>query len=180
MRKSAPTLRAVLKLVYNNLVFGPIDLEYERPIIRVGRSEDNDLILRHPSVEPYHCLLVFRGERVLWLPPSEPLPSLEDLPGMTGPEYRPGDIVSIGELTFSLAHSAKTVALPELCAVRTSARVAETAEPISTAETNQPQYYCPHCRTFIESSGVKRVGLVGHTKRNLCPKCSRLLEAETV
>ena len=169
----------MLKLVYNNLVFGPIDLEYPRPIIRVGRSEDNDLVLRHPSVEPYHCLLIFRGEEVLCLPPSDPLPSLEDLPGMTGPEYRPGETVSIGELTFSLEHSAKTISLPEVCVVGTPAGVAETAAPISTAE-NQPLYYCTHCRTFIESSGVKRVGLVGHTKRNLCPKCSNLLEAEAV
>jgi hypothetical protein len=170
----------VLKLVYNNLVFGPIDLEYERPIVRVGSSEDNDLVLRHSSVEPYHCLLVFQGERVLCLPPSEQLPSLEDLPRMTGAEYRPGDIVSIGELTFSLEHSAKTIALPEVCVVGTPAGIAETVAPVSTTETNQPRYYCPHCRTFIEASGVKRVGLVGHIKRNLCPKCSNLLEAETV
>ena len=170
----------MLKLIYHNTVFGPIDLEYDRPVIRVGRSEDNDLVLRHPSVEPYHCLLVFRGEKVLCLPPSKRLPSLEELPGMTGPEYRPGDIVSIGELMFSLAHSANTIALPEVCLVGTPAGVAETAAPISAAETNEPRYFCPHCRTFIESSGVKRVGLVGHTKRNLCPKCSSLLEAEAV
>ena len=170
----------MLKLIYHNTVFGPIDLEYDRPVIRVGRSEDNDLVLRHPSVEPYHCLLVFRGEKVLCLPPSKRLPSLEELPGMTGPEYRSGDIVSIGELRFSLAHSGNTVALPEVCLAGTLAGVAETDAPISAAETNQPRYYCPHCRTFIESSGVKRVGLVGHTKRNLCPKCSSLLEVEAV
>jgi hypothetical protein len=170
----------VLKLVYNNLVFGPIDLEYEWPIVRVGSSEDNDLVLRHSSVEPYHCLLVFQGERVLCLPPSEPLPSLEDLPGITGPEYRPGDIVSIGEVMFSLAHSSKTIALPEVCMAGEPTGVVDTAVPSSVAEMNQPRYYCPHCQTFIESAGVKRVGLVGHTKRNLCPKCSNLLEAEAV
>ena len=169
----------MLKLIYHTAVFGPIDLEYDRPVIRVGSSEDNDLVLRHPSVEPYHYLLVFRDEKLLCLPPSEDLPSQADLENLSGPEYGPGDPIGIGDLEFSLAHSSKTVAVPE---VRRHSSTGEASEDPAAggtgAEARQQRYYCPQCRTFVQAAEVKRVGLVGHAKRNLCPKCSRLLETE--
>jgi hypothetical protein len=161
----------VLKLIYHTAVFGPIDLEYDRPVIRVGRSEDNDLVLRHPSVEPHHCRLVFRGEKVLWLPPSQDIPSQTDLRSLTGPELGPGDSIQIGDLQFSLAHSARTVAVPDV------QNQGSTASGTCEAES-QRRYYCAHCRVFIQDTEVKRVGLVGHAKRSLCPKCSGLVEPE--
>jgi hypothetical protein len=163
----------VLKLIYQTAVFGPIDLEYDRPVIRVGRSEDNDLVLRHPSVAPHHCLLVFRGEKVLCLPPSQAIPSEADLPSLTGLELGPGDPITIGDLQFSLAHSSRTVAVPDFQTQGSTAAAIETG-----GKASQPRYYCTNCRAFIQNTEVKRVGLVGHAKRNLCPKCSRLLETE--
>ena len=160
----------MLKLIYHTAVFGPIDLEYDRPVIRVGRSEDNDLVLRHPSVEPYHCLLAFRDEKILWLPPSQELPTPAELRGLTGPELGHGEQLWIGELQFSLAHSSKTVALPEV--------QSQGAMAGASAGAAGPRYYCMHCRAFVLEAEVKRVGLVGHAKRNLCPKCSRPLETE--
>ena len=162
----------MLKLVYHTAVFGPIDLEYDRPLIRVGSSEDNDLVLRHPSIEPHHCLLLFRGEKVLCLPPSHNLPSPSELPDLTGDELGLGEMLKIGELEFSLAHSPNSVSLPE---VRSSMHDLVEHSEIE----GQPHYYCAHCRTSIRHTDVKRVGLVGHGKRNLCPKCSRLLETSS-
>ena len=163
----------MLKLVYHTAVFGPIDLEYDRPVIRVGRSEDNDLVLRHPSVAPHHCLLVFRGEKVLCLPPSQDIAPEADLRSVTGPELGPGDPITIGDLQFSLGHSSRTVAVPEVHSHGSAAAAVGTGE-----EAGQPRYYCANCLAFIREAEVKRVGLVGHAKRNLCPRCSRLLETE--
>jgi hypothetical protein len=166
----------VLKLIYHTAVFGAIDLEYDRPVIRVGRSEDNDLVLRHPSVEPYHCLLVFRGEKVLYLPPSQANLAQADLRNLTGPELGLGDPLRIGELQFSLAHSSRTVAVPEM---HSQGSTAGASQGNATGEeADRRRYYCAHCRTFVREAAVKRVGLVGHAKRSLCPKCSGLLEAE--
>jgi len=177
--KFNPTERPVLKLIYHNAVFGPIDLEYDRPVIRVGGSEDNDLVLRHPSVEQYHCLLVFRGEKVLCLPPSQAIPSQTDLWSLTGPELGPGDPIWIGELQFSLAHSSRTVAVPEVHGQGSTAGATEDDAANATGEqAGRQHYYCAHCRTSIQDAEVKRVGLVGHAKRKLCPKCSGLLETE--
>jgi hypothetical protein len=165
----------VLSLIYNTAVFGPIQFEYEAPVIRVGRSEDNDLVLRHPSVKPYHCQLVFRGEKVLRLPPAEDFSVETDLPSLTGPEFGVGDQLKIGELQFSVAHSARTVAIPEIHRPQPEG---EDAEADAAAGASKRRFFCARCRVFVPYRKIKRLGLVGHAERYLCPKCSSLLELE--
>jgi hypothetical protein len=163
----------VLELIYHSSVFGPIRLDYYEPVIRVGRSEDNDLVLRHPSVEPQHCLLLFQGEKVLYLPPDDGLFLETDLGAVAGPEYGEGDQLQIGEIRFSLAHSARTVAIPKVHGHESGGRSAEAGESAS-----QRRFFCARCRAFVPQTEIKRLGLVGHAKRYLCPKCSSLLELE--
>jgi hypothetical protein len=158
----------VLKLVYHTAVFGPIHLEYTGPVVRVGRSEDNDLVLRHPSVEEHHCLLVFREDALVCLPPDQVISSDTDLLSLTGPELAYGDQLQIGELQFSLEHSSKTVAIPQ-------ARQADAEADTSESEDG---YFCAHCRRAIPVAEIKKVGLVGRAKRYLCPKCSEVLSQE--
>jgi hypothetical protein len=170
----------MLKLIYHTTVFGPIDLEYDRPVIRVGRSEDNDLVVGHPSVEPHHCLLVFRGEKVLCLPPDQIVGSSAELEGLSGPGLGAGDSLWIGDLEFSLAHSTNTVAVPDFHTPGSVTGAGGGDQRTGAGEEEgQGRYYCPHCRAWIQEAQVKRVGLVGRAKRDLCPKCSGLLETET-
>ena len=161
----------MLKLVYHTAVFGPIDLEYDQPMIRVGSSEDNDLVLRHPSVEPHHCRLGFRGEKLVFVPPDQDVTSETELWKLPGPEYGAGDRILIGEVEFTLAHSSRSVEIPEAWS-----RATGTERLVDGNGTIQTRHFCPKCRAFREESEIKRVGLVGHAKRLLCPKCSTLLE----
>ena len=176
--KSVPKKHTVLKLIYHTVVFGPIDLEYDRPVIRVGRGEDNDLVLRHPSIEPHHCLLVFRGEKVLCLPPDQAIDSPTALGSLTGRELGAGDPLRIGDLHFSLAHSPRSVAVPGFNGHMPAAASIGDAAAGPAEEAGQRHYYCAHCQAFIQDTRVKRLGLVGHAKRNLCPECSHPLETE--
>jgi hypothetical protein len=164
----------VLKLIYHSEAFGPIDLEYDTAAIQVGSAEDNDLVLRHPSVCPHHCVLLFQGEKVLCLPPYEASGSPSGEENLADSEFGAGDTLRIGELQFGLAHSAKTVALPEIPEPAPS-DLELNAD--GARESSQRRYFCPQCRTFVREAEVKTVGLVGFAKRNLCPKCSHLLDA---
>jgi hypothetical protein len=169
----------VLKLIYHTAVFGPIDLEYSGPVVRAGSSEDNDLVLRHPSIEPHHCLLLFRGEKVLCLSPDEAVSAETDLGSLTGPEFGAGDALKIGELQFRLAHSARTVAIPTVHGQAGRAGAAEGYSATEASKSASPRrYFCAHCRVSIPDAEVKRLGVVGHAKRHLCPRCSGLLEVE--
>jgi hypothetical protein len=170
----------VLSLIYHSVVFGPIRLEYDRPVIRVGRNEDNDLVLRHLSIEPYHCLLVFRGEKVLCLEPDTVVSAETDLRSLAGPEYGQGEQMTIGELQFSLAHSARTVAIPEVISQAAGPQASGSSPAPRPGERASPgRYFCARCRVFVPNGEVKQVGLVGNAKRYLCPKCSSLLSAES-
>jgi hypothetical protein len=166
----------VLKLVYHTAVFGPIDLEYDRPVIRVGSSEDNDLVLRHPSVQPHHCQLGFRGEKVVFVPLNQNITSEVELWRLPGPEFGAGNRIRIGEVEFTLAHSSKSVAIPEAWSRATGTSGSEGIED-GDGKT-EAGYFCPKCRVFRQESEVRRVGLVGHAKRLLCPKCSTVLDGE--
>ena len=169
----------MLSLIYQSAVFGPIRLEYDRPVIRVGSSEDNDLVLRDPSVEPHHCLLVFRGDKVVCLPPDPAISGDTDLQNLSGPECGMGEQLTIGELQFNLVHSARTVAIPQVRS-QTARPGAPENEPAERAgeRANRERYFCSRCRVFVPNAEVKRVGLVGNAKRHLCPKCSSLLQVE--
>ena len=133
----------------------------------------------NPSVEPHHCLLVLRGEKLLCLSGDEADSCQTDLDSLAGPEYGVGDQIRIGELQFSLAHSARTVAIPGVPSQTASAETSEGESATEASETaGRRRYVCAHCRVFIPNAQVKRLGVVGHAKRYLCPKCSGLLDVE--
>jgi hypothetical protein len=159
----------VLKLVYHTVVFGPINLEYEKPVVRVGRSEDNDLVLLHPSVKPHHCLLVFEDEKLAVLPPDG---AVDDVEKTGGHMHKLGDTLQIGALEFSLGHSARTVALPEARAEDSPALNGGAIPP------GWPRLYCPHCQVFVPEGGVRRIGLVGRAQHLFCPQCSHPVEVQ--
>ena len=160
-----PAKKTVLKLIYQTNVFGPIDFEFDRTAIRVGSDSANDLVVSHPSVDPFHCVLLFRNEKVVWLPPQACELSEAGLGRATGPEYGAGDRFLVGELEFLLDHSSRSVALHRHQAAQENSQHPENC-----------RHFCPNCRRFIPEQEVKRVGLVGQPKRELCPQCSRLLE----
>jgi hypothetical protein len=170
----------VLKLIYHTAALGPIELEYQQPVIRVGSSGNNDLVLAHPSVEPYHCQLVFREEKVLCIPSDQTISPGTNLRSLRGPEYGAGEQLRIGELQFSLAHSARSVAVPAMPRQELERETVKANLPDNTDGTaDSGSYYCPQCRAYYHRTEVKRVGLVGSAKRCLCPKCSRILDVES-
>ena len=59
------------------------------------------------------------------------------------------------------------------------ARASEADSATGASKGASPRrYFCAHCRVFIPDAEVKRLGVIGHAKRCLCPKCSGLLVAE--
>jgi hypothetical protein len=168
----------VLELIYHSAVFGPIHFHYDRPMIRVGGSEDNDLVLRHPSVAPHHCVLVFRDEKVFCLSPEDAVSAEAGWESLPGPEFGAGQELTIGELRFTLAHSARSVAIPEVRPLDTGAGESGLGPLAGAGAACRPRYFCPRCKVFVPEAKIRPLGLVGHAKRYLCPKCSGLLELE--
>jgi len=102
-RRAAPALPPA------RLVAGTQTFVLDRPVTTIGSAPDNVIVLRHPSVSPYHARIEHSGDRY----------RLADLQSKTGVRvggedyYRvqlgPGDRIQIGavELRFEPAASAR-------------------------------------------------------------------------
>jgi hypothetical protein len=123
-------------------------------------------------------VLVFRGEKVLCLPPDQAPASEAELGKVTGKEFGAGDSLKIGEVQFSLAHSSRSVAFakPQSTALPPEGAVEALA---GDTDAQAKRYWCAHCKMFVPEANLRLMGLVGHAKHKLCPKCSTLLEAES-
>ena len=144
----------MVKLVYQTSL-GPISLEYEQAMITVGSAPDNELVLPHPSVLPYHCRLALQDDRVVVHPGEGEGGGLEEVP-VDGR-------FTIGELTFEVHHSGNTVAIP----------LGALGQPGLPADDPDAPYYCQNCQIHFHEHEVKRIGIQGRGKHALCPRCSR-------
>ena len=118
---------------------------------------------------------MFRGEKLLYLSPDDAISSEADLRSLSGPEFGIGDKISIGELQFSLAHSARTVALPEVYSQDGQAGALERGSATGASAGARPRAILRALPAVYSDAEVKRLGVVGQAKRCLCPKCSGLL-----
>jgi hypothetical protein len=167
----------MLRLVHHTSVFGPLCFEYSRRVVRVGSCSDNDLILLHPSVRPYHCVLLF-AEDTVQLVPKEAVSDLgvEDKAVVAAaPSYRPGDLLPVGEVRFRVEHSSNSMTLPEAPEV-VAPGVGLTREGYWRADfegvPEAARWWCPRCGLRFTNVQVRVLGLVAHRKYALCPKCS--------
>jgi len=146
----------MVKLVYHSTT-GPIALEYEQALISVGSAADNDLVLPHPSVQPYHCKLALQADSVqeqAW-----------DGSRVAADVISVGGKWQVGELEFDVQEAGASVAIPQ-------GALAQHALPVDDPDA---PYYCESCQLHFHDHQVKRVGLQGKAKHVLCPRCSRPL-----
>jgi len=169
----------MLRLVHNTSVFGPLYFEYSKRVVRVGSCSDNDLILLHPSVRPYHGALVFEDEAVQLVEPESV--SCQGVVGdlADAPCYRPGDTLPLGELLFLVEHSPNSMSVPE-ATVEVAPGTGLTREGYWRADfegvPDEAHWWCPRCVLRFTNAQVHVIGLVAHRKYALCPKCSQKVD----
>jgi hypothetical protein len=170
----------VLRLVYQNSLFGPLHFEYPKAIVRVGSCRDNDLVLLHASVRPYHCVLVFDEAAVRLLPPeaADSQGVLENAPEAR--RYGLGETLHIGDLALQVERSPNSVAVPPPAAAGGSVLPGQTFDGYWRADfeavPDEARWLCGRCRLRLTTPQVHVLGLVGGRKYPLCPKCSQTVE----
>ncbi len=164
----------MLRLVFRSGVFGPMYFEYPRPCIRVGSSQDNDLVLPHPSVHPYHCQLWMEEDGLAVLSPDAPAAD----PGPRAPRYGEGQALMIGELRLEIERSPNSIVVPVDTPV-VPANPAQDERGYWFAEHPEvpltARWLCTPCERRFDDGQVKVIGLVGARKHVLCPICSQRL-----
>lgn len=162
----------MLRLVFDTTVFGPLHFEYPRPRIRVGSCRDNDLVLLHPSVQPYHCTLALEEDGLVVLPANT-----DAEPDPTEPRLGPGDALQVGALTLRIERSPNSIAVPP--PKREEPPVGRNHHGHWKADLpsvpDSARWLCDPCKLRFEDRQVRAIGLEGGRKHILCPQCSREL-----
>lgn len=144
----------MVKLVYHTSL-GPISLEYDQAMINVGSAPDNELVLPHPSVQPYHCRISFQSDGL----------TVQAAEGGDGgsEEVAVGSKFHIGEVLFEVQHSGNSVSVPI---------DALAGRPVPQDDPDAP-FFCQNCEVHFHEHEVKRIGIQGRGQHLLCPRCSR-------
>jgi hypothetical protein len=163
----------MVRLVYHSRLLGPLHFEYAHPRIRVGSCRDNDLVIPHPSLRPYHCTLALGEDSVTVLPPNAP----EKLPPDQAPCFRIGEDLVLGEVVLRIEHSSKSVALPTLEQIQPPD--GRTPEGFWKADFGAVPdlacWLCAECGLRFEDAQTRVIGLVGRRRHIHCPICGRNL-----
>ena len=161
----------MLRLVFQTGVFGPLRFEYTQRRVRIGSCRDNDLVLPHPSVRPYHCTLAIEEDWLAILGPH----ANEETPIEGATRLGPGDQLKVGELVLDIERSPNSVGVP----------VTEVSTPPNgrTAEgywivgwegvPDTARWLCGTCSLRFEDEQVRAIGLAGRRRHVLCPVCSQ-------
>jgi hypothetical protein len=156
-------------LVYQSRLFGPLRFEYSKARIRVGSCRDNDLVIPHPSLQPYHCALVLEEDYVSVLPPN----AREDFPLDHASQYAVGNDLVLGEVVFSIERSSSSVATPTIAPAQPSDGRTDAGFWKADFEgvPDAARWLCSRCGLRFEDVQVSKVGLVGKAKHIHCPTC---------
>lgn len=166
----------MLRLVYHTTVFGPLHFEFSKPLVRIGSCRDNDLVLPHSSIKPYHCILLFQEEAIQLLPPEAVQDGELVATASNASSYGAGDVLNVGEVALSVETSDQSVALPDAEARGHVIAPGKTAEGYWRAGSElapvQARWLCPQCGIRLIDAQLHVMGLVGHRRHLLCPQCS--------
>jgi len=164
-------MEAMLRLVFQTGVFGPLRFEYNQRRVRVGSCRDNDLVLPHPSVHPYHCTLALEEDWLAVLGPHAP----EETPIEGVPILGPGDKLNVGDLVLDIERSPNSVGVP--VARPEGAPAGRTAEGYWMVGwygiPDAARWLCGTCSLRFEDEQVRSIGLAGRRRHVLCPVCSQ-------
>lgn len=144
-------------------------------ITRIGRGEDNDVIVSHPSLSQHHCELELGIDFL----------KVRDLGSTNGTTVgertvteaflAPGERLRFGQVSATVEWSQESVNVPAIEAQRLPASV-EFGEGVLSCIKHTAavaSWHCGECDKYFCSSCIKDVRLVGRPPRRVCPECSQ-------
>lgn len=150
-------------------------------VFRLGRAEDNHVIISHASVSSHHCEIEISESQIL----------IRDLGSTNGtflngqpvqsaviPE---GHTLALGSVAVSIERVTTQVSVPQLT-VKTEPQSVQFDDGTWSCEWHEAvsaQWQCPQCGGKFCSHCIRQLRLSGGRAHRFCPKCSTHLEPFT-
>jgi pSer/pThr/pTyr-binding forkhead associated (FHA) protein len=153
-------------------------IELKLGLNRIGRTQDNDFQIEHPTISSRHCELRLEGNEIV----------VRDCGSTNGTSFlgqpiqeirlQAGQTFAAGDIEFFIESTEANVAIPKFD------RPVEKAPPVVTKDgmlcSRHPRatvtHRCAHCREVMCEACVTKLRRRGGKVLKLCPVCSHHVE----
>ncbi len=159
----------------------PAGFDLNLGVNRVGRAEDNDFVVRHPSVSGHHCEVELGLDSV----------RIRDCHSTNGtfvgsvrvtPEacvvLAPGQVLRLGDVRVAVEQAQDRVSVPAVSPPKVPQSV-EMADGVWSCERHngiRALWHCPKCDGRFCAPCIRELRLTKGRPHRLCPICSAHVE----
>ncbi len=147
-------------------------------VFQLGRAEDNDVQINHPSVSSHHCEIELALDTL----------TVRDLNSTNGTfvgdqrvqsaALQPGQVLRLGQVVVTVERVRETISIPRLEVPRPqqSVRMADGAWSCHFHNEVRAGWLCPKCLGKFCSDCIRELRLIRGRTHKLCPACSTHVE----
>ncbi|HKX61945.1 MAG TPA: FHA domain-containing protein [Verrucomicrobiae bacterium] len=156
----------------------PVSKDLNWGTTRVGRADDNDFIIPHPSVSGHHCEIELGLDFVNVRDCQSTNGTYIDNQRIQSARLEPGQLLRIGDVSAILQRSLENVTVPKFEVKKpTQSMELEGGYWSCERHTNvRADWQCPKCKGKFCGPCIHHLRLVGKHDHQLCPICSAHLE----
>jgi pSer/pThr/pTyr-binding forkhead associated (FHA) protein len=155
---------------------GPKELNWG--VTRVGRGEDNDVIIQHASVSYHHCELELGLDFLIVRDCGSTNGTFVANQPVKEARLEPGQPVRFGQVPVTLEWSREQVNVPKVEAPKRAASV-DLGDGVMSClkhEAIPSTWHCPKCNEYFCTGCTRDVHLVGRPSRRTCAGCGMAVE----
>ena len=143
-------------------------------VTRVGRGDDNDVVLNYPFISFHHCELELGLNGLLVRDTGSTNGTFVNERPIQEARLEPGQKLRLGQVSATVEYSDGTIVVPELHVKRPpeSMPLADGVMSCRTHPNTPSVWHCEDCRQYFCWHCVRGVNLVGRPVHKLCPLCS--------
>jgi len=152
----------------------PLTSELNWGITRVGRGDDNDVVLNYPFVSYHHCELELGLNGLRVRDHSSTNGTFVNDQRIQEAHLESGQKLCFGRIWATVEYSSQPIVVPEIAVKRPpeSMPLANGVMSCHSHPSVPSVWHCLKCAQYFCLSCVRGVNLVGRPVHKLCPLCS--------
>jgi len=166
------------RLILQSAELVPASIDLNWGITRVGRADDNDFIIRHPSISAHHCEVDLGLDFVRVRDCQSTNGTFINNERIQLATLGPGQVLRFGEIRAVIERAIEGVSVPAIGPKKVLHSV-EMEEGIWSCERHsgiRAQWHCPKCDGKFCGPCIHQLRLMKGRPHKLCPVCSAHVE----
>ena len=156
----------------------PSPKELNWGVTRIGRGEDNDIVLNHASVSYHHCELELGLDYLILRDCGSTNGTFSNNQPVKEVRLESGQTLRFGQVAATVEWSRDQINVPTIEAPKLAASISLGNDVVSCLkhETVPSSWHCPKCDHYFCTRCTHDVHLVGRPSRRTCADCGVAVE----